>query len=165
MRIRAESISFFRTVRRSFLTATSRKLISSSGGPETRIELCQGQTYDITSPIIFTAKNQEISTEGYPTDEALKARIVLQKDWTAGEGMLGGVRRGISGEGAAIMCVLSLTLSEYVLLISALPLQRRLSKVRTHRAQEYHHRRQQSRPWASPSLNAGTKSARLAREQ
>lgn len=75
----------------------------AAGGPETRIELCQGQTYDITSPIIFTAKHQEISTEGYPTEDRLKARIVLRKDWTAGEGMLGGVRRGISGEGAAIM--------------------------------------------------------------
>lgn len=37
---------------------------------------------------------------------------MLQKDWTAGDGMLGGMRRGISGEGAAIMYVpLSLLLS------------------------------------------------------
>ncbi|KAI5453558.1 hypothetical protein NCC49_005384 [Naganishia albida] len=75
----------------------------SDGGPDTKIQLCQGQTYDITSPIIFTAKNQEISTEGYPGEEELKARIVLRRDWTKGEGLLGGQRRGTSGEGAAVI--------------------------------------------------------------
>lgn len=49
----------------------------SDGGPGTRIQLCQGQTYPITGPIFFTAKDQEISTEGYPQDDAQKARIVL----------------------------------------------------------------------------------------
>jgi hypothetical protein len=75
-----------------------------TGGPDTKIQLCQGQSYDITSPIIFTSKNQELSTEGYPVEEELKAKIILQKDWTTGDGLLGnGLRRGISGEGAAIM--------------------------------------------------------------
>lgn len=49
----------------------------SDGGPGTHISLCQGQTYPITGPIFFTAKDQEISTEGYPEDDAQKARIVL----------------------------------------------------------------------------------------
>ncbi|KAJ9123484.1 hypothetical protein QFC24_003698 [Naganishia onofrii] len=61
-------------------------------------------TYDITSPIIFTAKGQEISTEGYPIEEELKAKIILRKDWTKGEGLLGNSQRGgIAGEGAAII--------------------------------------------------------------
>lgn len=41
-------------------------------------------------------------------EEELKAKIILQKDWTTGDGLLGnGLRRGISGEGAAIMYVYS----------------------------------------------------------
>ncbi|KAJ9094059.1 hypothetical protein QFC21_006160 [Naganishia friedmannii] len=82
-------------------TSQSRRTL---GGPEARIQLCQGQTYDITSPIIFTAKGQELSTEGYPVEEELKAKIILRKDWTKGEGLLGNSHRGsIAGEGAAII--------------------------------------------------------------
>lgn len=39
----------------------------SSGGAGTIVQICTGVTIQITGTISFTAENQEISTEGYPT--------------------------------------------------------------------------------------------------
>jgi hypothetical protein len=49
----------------------------SENGPSTRIYLCQGAVVELTSPIIFTAKDQEIATEGYPEVEEKKATLRL----------------------------------------------------------------------------------------
>ena len=39
----------------------------SSGGAGTIVQICTGVTIQITGTISFSAENQEISTEGYPT--------------------------------------------------------------------------------------------------
>src|SRR3981189_109590 len=39
----------------------------SSGGAGTIVQLCAGVTIQITGTISFTAENQEVSTESYPT--------------------------------------------------------------------------------------------------
>jgi hypothetical protein len=39
----------------------------SSGGAGKIVQLCAGVTIEITGTISFTAEDQEISTEGYPT--------------------------------------------------------------------------------------------------
>jgi hypothetical protein len=48
----------------------------SSGGAGTVVQLCSGVTISITGSIAFTADNQEISTEGYPTDSS-RATILI----------------------------------------------------------------------------------------
>lgn len=40
----------------------------SSGGPGAIVQLCPKTVLSVSAPIIFTAANQEISTQGYPTD-------------------------------------------------------------------------------------------------
>ncbi|KAK4233530.1 hypothetical protein C8A03DRAFT_19413 [Achaetomium macrosporum] len=47
------------------------------GGPNTVVSLCPGATIPITDSIVFTAPGQEISTEGYPTDDT-RATIIIQ---------------------------------------------------------------------------------------
>lgn len=63
-------------------------LVSSiplAGGPTTRIQLCQRAEIHLTGPIIFTGKNQELSTQGYPDEDEKKAvvRIVGGRSGTA----------------------------------------------------------------------------------
>lgn len=62
------------------LTNTTSKHLNSifsENGPSTRIILCQGSVVELTEPIIFTAKDQEIATEGYPEVEEKKATLRL----------------------------------------------------------------------------------------
>jgi hypothetical protein len=47
------------------------------GGPNTIVSLCPGTAIPITEPIVFTAPGQEISTEGYPTDDT-RATVIIQ---------------------------------------------------------------------------------------
>ncbi|KLT43063.1 hypothetical protein CC85DRAFT_284819 [Cutaneotrichosporon oleaginosum] len=47
----------------------------AAGGRGYTLSLCPGQVYDVAGPLNFTAAEQEISTEGYPTGEA---RAVLR---------------------------------------------------------------------------------------
>src|SRR5690348_498281 len=49
----------------------------TQGGPNTVVSLCPGTTIPITAPIVFTAAGQEISTEGYPTDDT-RATVIIQ---------------------------------------------------------------------------------------
>ncbi|KAK0630390.1 hypothetical protein B0T17DRAFT_506861 [Bombardia bombarda] len=59
-------------------TATTINALLSSGGPNTLISLCPSTTIPLTStPIIFTAPGQELSTQGYPTDST-RALIIIQ---------------------------------------------------------------------------------------
>jgi len=57
----------------SNLTDRLNQLLSS-GGTGYVLSLCPGQQYHITKPLIFTAPNQEISTQGYPS---LRQRATL----------------------------------------------------------------------------------------
>lgn len=45
------------------------------GGPGTRVSLCPKSTFKLFGPIFFTSKDQELSTQGYPTD-ATRAKLV-----------------------------------------------------------------------------------------
>ncbi|WVQ65666.1 uncharacterized protein L199_003844 [Kwoniella botswanensis] len=49
-------------------TAGLQQLIHD-GGAGYKLELCAGQVYEISEQLNYTALNQEISTEGYPTDD------------------------------------------------------------------------------------------------
>lgn len=52
-------------------------ICSTTGGPGTIISLCPRTIIQLTSPIVFTSKSQQISTHGYPTDEEDKAILKL----------------------------------------------------------------------------------------
>lgn len=54
---------------------TTINSLFSSGGEGTIVQLCASATITVSGPITFTASNQEISTEGYPTDDT---RAVIQ---------------------------------------------------------------------------------------
>lgn len=45
------------------------------GGANTKVQLCPGAKLQLQGPIIYSARNQEISTQGYPTGSS---RGVLQ---------------------------------------------------------------------------------------
>lgn len=47
----------------------------SSGGEGIIVQLCASATITVSGPITFTASNQEISTEGYPTGDT---RAIIQ---------------------------------------------------------------------------------------
>ena len=47
----------------------------SAGGAGTIVQLCPNTVLSITAPIAFTAADQEISTQGYPTDST---RAIIQ---------------------------------------------------------------------------------------
>ena len=57
------------------LTDYLNTLLNSSG-PGFVLSLCPSQQYLIEAPLLFTAPNQEISTEGYPTDDT-RAMLVV----------------------------------------------------------------------------------------
>jgi hypothetical protein len=51
----------------------------SGGGPGKKVKICPGTTLKLSGPIIFTGKDQELSTEGYPKDDS-RAKLVLVDD-------------------------------------------------------------------------------------
>lgn len=66
----------------------------SSGGPGTIVQLCPSTTLSITDTIVFTASNQEISTQGYPTGST-RATIKIASGNTASTLIGGGSQEGI----------------------------------------------------------------------
>lgn len=48
----------------------------NSSGPGYVVKLCAGKDYVLQNPILFAAANQEISTEGYPTDDSRATLVV-----------------------------------------------------------------------------------------
>jgi hypothetical protein len=65
-----------------------------SGGAGAQVQLCQGAVIGISNTIKFTADNQEISTQGYPTSDT-RATIQLKPGTTANILIDGGNRNGI----------------------------------------------------------------------
>ena len=57
----------------------------TSGGNGFVLSLCPGKQYFITKPITFTAPNQEISTQGYPTGD-VRATLVVNGPVSNGTG-------------------------------------------------------------------------------
>src|ERR1700733_135820 len=55
----------------------------SSGGANTIVSLCANAVFKLKSPIIFTAHNQELSTEGYPTSSTRATLVVTGVNQTA----------------------------------------------------------------------------------
>lgn len=71
------AISFLRRASGNCISSNPQNTVTdrlnkalSSGGQGYKLVLCQGENYMTTAPIKFTAANQEISTDGYPTDTA-----------------------------------------------------------------------------------------------
>ncbi|KDQ64203.1 hypothetical protein JAAARDRAFT_27830 [Jaapia argillacea MUCL 33604] len=59
-------------------TLTDRMNIAlNSSGPGYILSLCPGKQYIITAPILFAAPQQEISTQGYPTDDQRATLVVM----------------------------------------------------------------------------------------
>ncbi|UJR17128.1 hypothetical protein I4U23_004024 [Adineta vaga] len=54
-----------------------------SGGPNTVASLCANSIFILKNPIIFTAYNQELSTDGYPRDSTRATLIVTGVNQTA----------------------------------------------------------------------------------
>lgn len=48
----------------------------TSGGANTLVSLCANAIFNLKHPIIFTAHDQELSTEGYPTDSTRATLVV-----------------------------------------------------------------------------------------
>lgn len=46
------------------------------GGAGTTVSLCAGATINLSNPIVYTAASQELSTEGYPTDNTRATLVV-----------------------------------------------------------------------------------------
>jgi hypothetical protein len=53
------------------------------GGANTVVSLCANAVFNLKQPVIFTAPNQELSTEGYPTDSTRAVLIVTGVNQTA----------------------------------------------------------------------------------
>ena len=53
------------------------------GGANTVVSLCANAVFNLKQPVIFTAPNQELSTEGYPTDSTRAILIVTGVNQTA----------------------------------------------------------------------------------
>lgn len=66
------------------VTARINQLLSN-GGNGYVLSLCPGQQYFITSPILFAAPNQEISTQGYPHGND-RATLVVSGPVSNGQG-------------------------------------------------------------------------------
>ena len=50
------------------------------GGPSTKVLLCPSKTYRLKTPIVFTAADQELATEGYPTGPD-RATVLIAGDF------------------------------------------------------------------------------------
>jgi len=67
-------------------TLTDRLNVAlNSSGPGFVLRLCRNAQYMIQAPILFAAPNQEISTEGYPTDNS-RATLVVSGPVANGQG-------------------------------------------------------------------------------
>ncbi len=67
-------------------TVTNRlNLALQSSGTGFILNLCPSAQYMIQAPIVFTAPNQEISTQGYPTDDS-RATLVVSGPVANGQG-------------------------------------------------------------------------------
>ena len=67
-------------------TITDRMNIAlNSSGPGFILQLCPNAQYMIQAPILFAAPNQEISTQGYPTDDS-RATLVVSGPVQNGQG-------------------------------------------------------------------------------
>ncbi|CAD6563949.1 MAG: hypothetical protein TREMPRED_002390 [Tremellales sp. Tagirdzhanova-0007] len=74
-------------------TAGLQSLLQA-GGAGYVLSLCPGQVYDLTNTINYTAANQEISTENYPTDST---RATLFLAGTNVTGAVSGIAAGLNG--------------------------------------------------------------------
>ena len=52
-------------------------------GANTHVSLCANAVFNLKNPIIFTALNQELSTEGYPIDSGWATLVVTEINQTA----------------------------------------------------------------------------------
>ena len=67
-------------------TLTDRmNLALNSSGEDFVLSLCRNTEYKITAPIFFAFPGQEISTEGYPTDDS-RATIIVSGPVSNGTG-------------------------------------------------------------------------------
>ncbi|CAF2697274.1 unnamed protein product [Rotaria sp. Silwood2] len=55
----------------------------SSGGANAIVSLCANSVFNLKNPIVFTASNQELSTQGYPTDSTRATLVVTGVNQTA----------------------------------------------------------------------------------
>jgi hypothetical protein len=55
----------------------------TTGGPNTVVSLCANAVFNLKGPIVFTAENQELSTQGYPTDSTRATLVVTGVNQTA----------------------------------------------------------------------------------
>jgi hypothetical protein len=55
----------------------------SSGGPNTVVSLCANAVFNLKDSIVFTAENQELSTEGYPADSTRATLVVTGANQTS----------------------------------------------------------------------------------
>lgn len=54
-----------------------------NGGANTIVSLCSGALFNLKKPVVFTAPNQELSTQGYPTDDTRATLVVTGVNQTA----------------------------------------------------------------------------------
>ncbi len=54
----------------------------STGGPNTVVSLCANVVFNLKHPVVFTAQNQELSTEGYPIDSTRATLVVTGTNQT-----------------------------------------------------------------------------------
>jgi len=67
-------------------TVTDRlNQLLSNGGDGYVLSLCPGRQYTLTQPLAFAARNQEISTQGYPTGDE-RATLVVAGPVADGKG-------------------------------------------------------------------------------
>jgi hypothetical protein len=55
---------------------TTINQLFASGGQNTIVQLCPRALINLTAPVVFTALGQELSTQGYPTDDARATLVV-----------------------------------------------------------------------------------------
>jgi hypothetical protein len=55
---------------------TTINQLFASGGANAIVQLCPGITFNLTDPVVFTASGQELSTQGYPTDDTRATLVV-----------------------------------------------------------------------------------------
>ena len=61
------------------------------GGQNTKVQLCPGAKLQLQGPIIYSARNQEISTQGYPSGSA-RATLQISSDESVGITAQGSMR-------------------------------------------------------------------------
>jgi hypothetical protein len=79
-------LSYFPTAYTACISSGDETIINnllSSGGANTIVSLCASAVFNLKNPIIFTAQNQEVSTEGYPTSSTRATLVVTGVNQTA----------------------------------------------------------------------------------